>query len=152
MCLVISQWQNHAKCIKTQVLGLIKWIKHVYCNKISRKFVRTVSCIRCTNRTQIVTTVLTVAKSCKTHQNISFGSNKIVWGRLLRKNLRESVRKVLCIQCKTWTQFIPVVLKVVKWHKTQVLGLKRRIGHVCFDKISRNFVRIVLFIRCTIRT
>ena len=89
LCLVISQWQNHAKCIKTQVLGLIKWIKHVYCNKISRKFVRTVSCIRSTNRTQIVTTVLTVAKSCETHQNTSFGSNKVDKACLLQQNLQK---------------------------------------------------------------
>jgi len=40
-------------------------------------------------RTKFMLTISTVAKSCKTHQNMSFWSNKVDWADSLRENLQK---------------------------------------------------------------
>ena len=73
---------------QNMAFGSNKMDGHVCCEKISKKLIRTVLCIRCTTRIKFVHAVFTLTKSPEMHQNMSFGSNKVDWARLLQKNLQ----------------------------------------------------------------
>ena len=83
--LTLSHWQNCVKRIKRWLSGLIRWIGHICCKKICRKFIHIVSCIRCT----VCSDVFTLAKSRETHQKMAFRSNKMDLACLLHKNLQK---------------------------------------------------------------
>ena len=109
--------ETHQIC----VMGHIRNFGHGTCEKIYRKLVRIVSCIRCNTQTKFVPAVLIVAKSRQTHQNMSFGYNKVDWTRSLQKKInRKFVRIVPWIRCNNRTKFVPadsIVAKLCKTHQ-----------------------------------
>ena len=101
--LPFSQKRNRANRIKTWLSGLIRWIGHICCEKISRKFIRTVSCIRCTTRIKLVLAVFTLAKWPEMHQNMSFGSNMVDWDVRCETISGKFGHIVSCIRCTVCT-------------------------------------------------
>ena len=102
--LTLSHWQNRMTRIKRWLSGLIRWIGHICCKQICRKFIHIVSCIWCT----ICADVFTLAKSRETHQKMAFRSNKMNWAHLLQKILQKFIHIVSCIRCTVCTAILPL--------------------------------------------
>ena len=71
-----SRLQNRAKPPKNLVLGLIKWIGRVYCEKTRRNLGSTKWCILCTPKPNLTTGTSRQRNRAKPPRNLVLGLNK----------------------------------------------------------------------------
>src|SRR6185312_8928009 len=148
-----TSWQrNCAKPPRNLVLGLMKWIGQVRCEKTRRNFGSTKWCILCTPKPDLTTCTSRQRNRTKPPKNIVLGLKKWI-GHVCcektRRNFGSSKRCIVCTPKPDLTTGTSRQRNPVKPPRNLVLGLKKWIGHVRCEKTRRNFESTKWCIVCT---
>src|SRR6185369_6789860 len=147
-----SRQRNRAKPHRNLVLGLMKWIGQVRCEKTRSNFESTKWCILCTPKPDLTTCTSRQRNRTKPPRNIVLGLKKWIGHVCCEKTRRNFGSSKWCIVCTPKPDLTTCTSRLrncTKPPRNIVLGLNKWIGHVRCEKTRRNFRGTKRCILCT---